>query len=286
MKKRIAYTGYIIIVTVFFLYYLFPCVAVTSYINYQINSMSPGVKLSIKELKPSFPPGMKFFTLDLMHRNKNIIGADFLKISPSYFSLFSKDKTFFINGDIYEGCLNSTIQVADISANPAFDLDASFGGVQISQIPAINEFEAYQISGVATGDIVYSNREIKGGKGNAGITVTDSTIQFTPALFGIDQLAFKAINADFEVINQRMTLKKLDVDSREVSAHASGSIILRNPINKSTINIRGELKPHPTFIKQLDNIFPVELISRQKSKTGGIPFRITGSLERPNFSLR
>jgi len=286
MKKKFVYSGYIIIITVFFLYYLFPGDAVTSYINYQINTMSPDVQLSIKELKPIFPPGMKLIAPDLLHLNQLIIGAELLEIKPSYVSLFTKNKTVFINGDMYEGNLDSSIRVANINANPKFNLDASFGGIQISQIPSIKEFEAYQISGIAEGNLVYSTQEVKTGKGNAFISVTDSTVRFIPALFGIDQLGFKKINADFEIINQRVTLKKLDVDSREVSGNASGSIILRNPINKSTINIRGEIKPHPTIIKQLGNIFPVEMISKKKSKTGGIPFRVTGSLERPNFSFR
>jgi type II secretion system protein N len=286
MKKRIVYSGYIIIVAVFFLYYLFPGDAATSYINYHINGLSPDIQLSIKELKPGFPLGMKLIAPDLLHQNQLIIGATLIEISPSYISLFKKDKILFIKGDIYEGNLDSNISFSKISANPEFDFEAMFGGIQISMIPSIKEFEAYQISGIAEGNFAYSNKEAKGGKGNGNIIFTESSVRFTPALFGIDQLAFKTINADFDIINQRVTLKKLNVDSRELSGNASGSIILRNPINKSTINIRGEVKPHPTLIKQLGNIIPVEMISNQKSKTGGIPFRITGSIERPNFSFK
>jgi hypothetical protein len=87
-------------------------------------------------------------------------------------------------------------------------------------------------------------------------------------------------------VKESLALKKLNISSREISAHASGLIVLMNPMNKSTINIRGEIKPHPTFIKQLSNILPVDMIAKKKSKTGGIPFRITGSLDRPNFSFR
>ncbi len=127
MKKRIVYPGYIIIVTVFFLYYLFPGDAVTAYINYQINSMSPEIQLSIKELKPAFPPGMKLIAPDLLRQNQPIIGADFLDIRPSYLSLFKNDKTVFINGDIYDGMLDSSISVANISSNPEYDFDLTFG---------------------------------------------------------------------------------------------------------------------------------------------------------------
>ena len=286
MKKRIVYSGYIIIVTVFFLYYLFPGDAVTAYINYQINSMSPEIQLSIKELKPAFPPGMKLIAPDLLRQNQPVIGADFLDIRPSYLSLFKNDKTVFINGDIYEGVLDSSISVANISSNPEYDLDLTFDGVQISKIPIVQEYESYQISGLAEGNLVYSNKEVKTGKGSAGIIVTQSAVKFTPALFGLEQLDFKTINADFEILNQRVTLKKLDVDSRDVSANATGSIILRNPIDKSTINIQGEIKLHPSFLKQLGSVFPIELLPKQRSKTGGIPFRITGSIERPNFAFR
>ncbi len=286
MKKKIAYSGYIIIVMVFFLYYLFPGDAVTAYINYQIKHKSPGVQLSIMELKPSFPPGIKLLAPNLLYQNQSLITADFLDVKPSYISLFASDKIFFITGDISEGRLDSTVCVANISENPALDINASFENIQISQIPAIKEFESYLISGIADGNIVYSNKEDPAGKGNAGMIVTDSTVQFVPALFGIDQLAFKTIDADFEIINQRVTLKKLNISSREISAHASGLIVLMKPLYKSTINIHGEIKPHPTFIKQLSTILPIDMIAKKKSKTGGIPFRITGSLDRPNFSFR
>lgn len=286
MKKRFVYSGYIFIVTVFFLYYLFPGDAVTAYINYQINNMSSEVQLSIKELKPAFPPGMKLIAPDLMRMNQPIAGAEFLDIRPSYLSLFKNDKMFFINGDIYDGMLDSSISIANISANPEYDFDLTFDGIQISKIPIVKEYEAYQITGLAEGNLVYSNKEVKAGKGNAGIIITKSAVKFTPALFGLEQLEFKTINADFEILNQRVTLKKLEIDSRDVSANATGSIILRNPIDKSTINIRGDIKLHPSFLKQLGSVFPVELIPKQKSKTGGIPFRITGSIERPNFAFR
>jgi type II secretion system protein N len=286
MKKRIVYPGYIIIVTVFFLYYLFPGDAVTAYINYQINNMSPDVQLSIKDLKPSFPPGMKLVSPNLLNRNQPLIGAEFLDIRPSYLSLFKKDKTFFINGDIYDGMLDSSVSIANISADPEYDFDLTFDRIQISKIPIMKEYEAYQISGLIAGNLLYSNKEVKAGKGSAGFIITESAVKFTPALFGLDQLDFKTINADFDILNQRVTLKKLDVDSRDVSANATGSIILRNPIDKSTMSIQGEIKLHPSFLKQLGSVFPLELIPKQRSKTGGIPFRITGSIERPNFAFK
>lgn len=286
MQKKIAYAGYFIIITVVFLYYLFPGDAVTAYINYKINNMSPDVRISISGLQPDFPPGVKLLGPDLLYRNQPVAGADLIRIKPAYLSLFSGNKTFFVNGDIYTGNLDSVIRLADFSANPAFDAEATFANIQISQIPILEQFQSYQIAGIASGQLLFDNKEVKAGKGNAQILVTDATVEFTPALFGLEQLTFKSINTDFEISGQRVVVKKFDVDSRDVSASASGSIILRTPVNKSTINIRGEFKPHPAFIKQLGNLFPVEMLSRRQTASGGLPFRITGSLEQPNFALR
>ncbi|MEZ4550720.1 MAG: hypothetical protein R2874_09660 [Desulfobacterales bacterium] len=80
--------------------------------------------------------------------------------------------------------------------------------------------------------------------------------------------------------------KNINIDGRDILATATGSVILRQPVTASTINITGEIKPHPAFIKKLGNLFPTEMFSRNQTKTGGLPFRITGSLERPNFALR
>jgi type II secretion system protein N len=286
MQKKIVYAGYFIIVTVFFLYYLFPGDAVTSYLNYKINSMSSDISMSIKKLKPDFPPGIKLSATNLLYRNQPIAGADFLKIKPSYLSLFSSNKTFFVNGDMYSGKLDSVIRLADFRSSPDFEAEASFANIQLSQIPIIEQFQSYRVAGIAGGELAFDNKEVKPGKGNAEIIVTDITVDFTPALFGLERVSFNSINADVDINGQRMELKRLNIDSRDVSGTATGSVVLRTPLNKSTINIRGELKPHPAFIKQMGSIFPVEMLSRKQSKTGGIPFRITGSLEQPNFALR
>jgi len=73
MKKRLAYTGYIIGVTVLCLYFLFPSEAVTSYINYKINKISPDVKWTFQGLKPGFPPGLSSDSLEVFRWDKKIV---------------------------------------------------------------------------------------------------------------------------------------------------------------------------------------------------------------------
>ena len=126
MKKKIAYTAYIIAITVFFLYTLFPGDAVTAYINHQINKMYPGMTLSIQNLKPGFPAGLKLSALDVSHRNQPLVGADRVAVRLTLPSVFSAQKKIVINGDLYEGHLDSTVRIAEIRANPKFDFEGLF----------------------------------------------------------------------------------------------------------------------------------------------------------------
>jgi len=286
MKKKLAYTGYIIIVTALCLYLLFPADDVTSYINYKINAISPNVKWTLQGLKPVFPPGVTLDALEASRGEKQIVRLEKVKLSPSLFSLLTKDKTMRVTCDICDGGLDATVAFSGITLSPKIEVHGTFDGVQISQMPALKEIKLFQTSGIAAGTVAFSNKEDPAGKGNAQIKIAESGIQFTPALFGIGQVTFKSVDADMALAGQELTLKRLDIDSREVSGKATGSLTLMRPVEKSQVNITGEVTPHPGIIKQLGDQFPVALMEGMKTKTGGIPFRLSGSLDQPSFSLK
>ena len=279
MKKWLAYILYIVVVVIFFLYYLFPGEAFTSYINHHINGLLPGYKISTDQAMPSFPPGLKLKSPAIYNQNKPIIGADQLKIRPAYLSLLSDNKTFFIDGFAYDGRLEGTADIV-FNSKPQIDLNLEFKDIQINQIQSLKQFVSYEITGAARGNIFFNNTDANAGKGNAEIIVSDSSLTFEPSLFSIDQLSFKTIEAEIEMINRRIILKQFEINGRQLSGDAKGSINLAHPINKSRINITGKIKPHPTLIKELGSLFG------KKIKNGVIPFRISGTLERPDFSLK
>ena len=77
MKKWIALTGYIIVVTFIFLYYLFPTEAVTAYINYRLSDFFAGsFILTVAQMRPSFPPGLKLHLSCCDRKDKEFIRAD------------------------------------------------------------------------------------------------------------------------------------------------------------------------------------------------------------------
>jgi len=268
-----------VVVAIFFLYYLFPNKAFTSYVNYHINGILPGYKLSTDQAVPSFPPGLKLKSLELFHQDKPVIGADQLKIRPGYLSLLSETKTFFVNGLAYNGHLEGSSEIV-FNSKPQLNLNLTFNDIQIDQIQRLQDFVSYEITGAARGNIFFNNTDANADKGNAEIIVSDSSITFEHSLFGIDQLSFTTIEAEFEMLNRRITLNRFEITGRQLSGDAKGAINLSHPVKKSRINITGKIKPHPTLIKEVGSLFG------KKMKNGVIPFKISGTLDRPDFSLK
>jgi len=96
MKKWVVVTGYIVFVILISLYYLFPTEAVTSYINYKLAGFLPQFNLTIQQVRPSFPPGLKMSSVLVYRQGKEFVGVDQLTIRPQYLTVFSKTKFFLL----------------------------------------------------------------------------------------------------------------------------------------------------------------------------------------------
>ncbi|HMA86162.1 MAG TPA: type II secretion system protein GspN [Desulfosalsimonadaceae bacterium] len=285
MKKWIGYISYGVIILVAFLYLLFPSREIRDYLVQEAEKRVPGLSLGIGTLAPSLPPGLKFSELDVSLQNQPVFNASQMIVTPRYLSLFSADKSFRLKGDVYQGMLSGDAAVATAS-KPQYSADIDFEGVQMNAIDPLKELIPHQIFGAAQGDIKYSTQGGPWGEGNGEITVTGCRIEFKPALFGVKELDLGKVNAGIELQNRRASIKKITIKGAQISGNASGSLGLRRPLPQSTIQLEGTLKPHPSLIKELSRTVPSQLLSQRDYVDKGIPFRLSGTLDRPNFSLR
>jgi hypothetical protein len=66
----------------------------------------------------------------------------------------------------------------------------------------------------------------------------------------------------------------------------TGSIELRKPIENSQLNLTVNAKPRPELIARLQETIPQGFIDTRSLGTRGMNFRISGSVESPDVSLR
>jgi type II secretion system protein N len=283
MKKWIAYSGYIVFVTLVFLYYLFPTKTVTTYVNYKLSDSLPDFHLTVDQMRPSFPPGLKFKSPVIYRRDKEFIKLDQVNIRPRYLTLFSQTKSFVINGSLNTGHISGTAEV--ILDTSLINVDLLVDQIEINGIPAVNEMTPHSISGDVSGKLVLANQPPYG-SGKADLILSNCTVDFKPAFFGMSQLKMDTITTKAELADRLLKIEALEVKGRELNGKASGTVTLRNPILKSAANISGQVTPTPALMKSLADILPIAAFAGDSSSSDGIPFKISGTIESPNFSLQ
>lgn len=287
MKKWLAYIAYVIIIVAAFLYILFPSADIKNYIIQQTKQISPAVSVAIGNVKPRFPPGLKFSNLHISLRNQSVFNASEINVTPKYLSMLSDNKTFLLKGNVYEGTFDGKASV-ESSSKPEYSSEFTFDGVQIKNIQALKKLlpHEHEIFGAADGSIQYSTKKGFWGNGGAEVTITGCRLELKPPIFEFKDLALGEVNAMIEFQNRQASIKEITVNGKQLTGKASGTIRLRRQLTESKIQLNGTIKPHPSLIKELGQSVPSQLLSKRNYKDNGISFRISGTLEQPNFSLR
>lgn len=285
MKKWVAYTIYIIFVSIFFLYFLFPDKVLTSYVNEKLLNSIPGYKVSVNQIRPSFPFSLCLKSVGLFQEDKEIITADKLNIRPRFLTLFSQTKAFVVNGIIFGGKLKGSADLTVNEPQPFVNINLLLNNIEIGKIPSLKRIIPHSITGVANGNIIFSTKQPYG-NGKADITISPCQVDLKPALFGVDQLKMDTVATSIEMENRQVKINSFEVKGRDVAGKATGSVMLRTPIANSAISISGQITPTPALIKKLGNILPAGIFGEKNASNNGIPFRISGTFENPGFSLK
>jgi len=285
MKKWIGYTCYVIAALVVFIYLLFPSQEIKQYMLQQSAALGPDVSVELDRVDLNLPPGLVFTNLKLFFQGSAAFDSSQLKLTPRYVSLFSSAKALNIKGKAYNGDLNGRASVENAS-KPIYATDLAFEDIQLDKIAILSELVPHQVSGIAEGKVVYSSGSESFGEGNARLMIKQCRVELGAPIFGFTELSVGTLKATLELKGRQANVQEITIDGRQVSGNASGEIRLRQPLSESRIQLSGVIKPRPSFIKELGKVVPSQLLSGGNFVRNGVPFRISGSVERPNFSLR
>lgn len=279
-KNRILFGAYIIIITVFFLYYLFPSESLRGYCAYRLSQISPNTRINIKDIKLAFPPGFRLSHVDLYHLEQDIGSIDHIKITPSLLSFIGQDTNMSFKGKAYSGKFNGSAEIASNSPTHRVLIDTTFSGIQVKEIDAIMLFSDYQISGLLDGKLAYKtdsrNQTLRG-----NIRLSNCKVDLGIPLLNLGSLTFKDITADLLMNNQTLTIQRCRAQGNQMDASISGTI----NTGQGILDLSGTLNPQHALLAKLKNSFAVNLFKAGKSDDQGFAFKIRGTLDAPEFSF-
>lgn len=285
IRKGFLYAAYILVATIFFAYYLFPADAVKKYIIFNIDRASPDINVTIDQINPVFPPGLKLQTIRFDHISGLFLRAEQIKIFPKILSFFGPKTTFLFKGSAYKGSSEGRIDITKKESARQVTINAKLSGMQLKDISAIKTLTGREIKGLLEGSITLSNKK-SGGTGNARFVVSDGSVELLMPILNLDTIAFSTLASNLSLDDRQFKIKQCTVKGDQIDARLSGSVILKNPLGKSIVNLTGTLKLHKALLVKLRKDLPEKFIPKKAFSKYGFSFRIRGTLDNPGFSLK
>jgi type II secretion system protein N len=282
-RKWPPYFLFILAVTAFFIYYLFPSDKIKSFITFNLNKTYPGINIAVDHVKPAFPPGLRLYNVNFFHTDNPLFTVEQIKIAPGLLSLFRSKIIFFFKGSAYTGILEGK---GEFTKNrPEVMIDGKLSGIQIKEISAIKDFTGRNISGVLDGKFTYRNEKEFGDNLKAELAISGGQLELVTPLLQMESITFKKITADLVMKNMNLQIKKCIINGDQMDGSISGSVTLKNTPGQSYLKLSGRIKPHPLLIEKLGNDLPANLMSKKIFGKNGVHIRIYGTLDNPRFFL-
>jgi len=283
-KKSLLYTVYIIAITGFFLYYLFPSDTLKTYLAYRLSQGNPDITVTIDRVSPVIPPGINLHDVGIIHRNKAIIDLDSLKIMPGILSLFSAKSTVNFKGRVNAGTFSGRAEIDDNSGRLDVKGDGRISGIQVQGIPALQRLPADKIAGVLNGNFTYAtagpNRSLEG-----KLTLSQFRIELNKAVFNLKSLEFRDIDAELMLKNDILTIKNTTAKGNQLDADLTGTIGLTGKPGENALDLTVSVTPHHLLLAKIEKTLPMDFLRGKKAGNAAISFNIDGTLDEPGFSL-
>jgi len=283
-KKTLLYAAYIIGITLFFLWYLFPSDTLKDYLAYRLSQGNPDVTVTIDRISPVLPPGIKLHTVDISHQDKNLMKVTSLKVMPGLGSLFSDATTVDFKARMYDGTLNGRAEISDPEAG-GIKINGNLAGIQVQQISALQQFSDHSISGGLGGNFIYAdgkaNQQLSG-----NLTMANCRLELADEIFNQKSFEFKNIEADLALQNRNLVINEFSATGNQLDLKFAGRIKLNeaDPA-KNELELTGTITPHHVFLTKIGKDIPIDLLRNKKSGKTLISFKIDGTLDEPGFSL-
>jgi type II secretion system protein N len=288
IRNRILYFIYILAAAAFFIYYLFPSNAAKKYITNQLNKTRSDFSVSIDDIKTSFPPGLRLHDVGVNHLSVPFMRIKEIKIFPEILSLFRSKTAFCLQGSAYEGLFDGKAYVSGKQSDRRITVDMRLSDIQIRDIPMLRNLFSHEIGGILDGQVNYhSNGGFNGaGTARAEFCISGCTIDLPTPVFNLKNFIFKTIDTHVVLENQNLQIRECVIKGMQMDGKISGSILLKYPGGGSVLDLDGILNPHPSFLSNLENNIPVNFFLKKRPGKKGLEFRIQGTFDRPELSLK
>ncbi|MBI9092440.1 MAG: type II secretion system protein GspN [Desulfobacterium sp.] len=285
-KSVSLYLTYAILAFLVFVYLLFPGKQAGRLLADRLNQINRELKVELNPVTPVLPLGLKTLNPAITLFNTTTVTLDSLQFTPNLFSLFKSESSGKFSAALLNGIVTGHVSAPRSAAPSGITLTSTFSELEIAPMA------------FSTGETDLRSRFTLGGTFDYGTNQTPGNVKGTLRLsnlitevnnplleqLGISEFHFTTVDIDYTIKNNQMEIQGLKALGEEATITLTGTGVLNSPVEKSILNLKGEIRPDTAYLTSFAGLSSVAMLF-DDSKKGGIPFTISGTVEKPIFRL-
>jgi type II secretion system protein N len=264
--RRLSLAAYFVAAFLLFLLLLFPFDRVKAKLISEIRQRT-ALDLTVSRISPRFFNSFTLTDVVLADQNgKVLFESPSIRTSVSLFSLLRGILSLNMKAKAYGGNLLVKAQQGGSQQKLLIDAD----GLDIASYQALKDF-GLKLSGKLGGNVEMNGDAGKGRLWFKGLTSRELKIKGFP----IPDLDFEQCWFEADIKGDRLTIKKLELDGKELKVQCLGDVVLRD---RGTLNLTVKLKPSERLAQEQSVVFS---LLKNRDADGYYQFSIGGTLADP-----
>lgn len=285
-KKWFGYIFYCLIITAGFLYLRFPSDVIRDYLRNAVNKPNIPVVLSIDRVKPWPTFGLKVDEAEISLKDASAPGlfkAEDLIVRPEIWSFVKGSIRYCFQCQAYGGDIKGCVQFRQNAMTLPFHTEIEVKDIQVGGYEYLEDLVGRRIQGNLSGTIHYSGqgKNLMSGDGGANLRLSDGAIELLLPLLGLDSVAFNEIVIDMVLKKRMINIARFDLSGDQLKGKLSGKISLKKQVERSSLDLKGELEPFAAFFSSAEGTSSTMNILKKRLKRGALNFVIRGTLREP-----
>ena len=290
-NSRLWYIIYAVVLTVFFLYVMFPSTALTKYIREQVEKRYPDINISFNKVNLSLLAGIKIRGLKISSRENPGIPVFISEKSSVRISIpgwLKGDPRYYFDSKIKGGEISGFVEEKNSVNKDRIDASIDIENVKLDGNVIIHPVISKRLEGILTGKIKFVGDLPDLLRGNAEISLdlADGRFKLVNPVLDINEIGFKKISLSCVLDNRRLSIKDLIMTGGPVNGSATGTVLLSNNLFSSRLGLTGEIEPSPSLFQDMPEAGKAINLIKNGMKDGKLKIEIYGTLEKPLYKLR
>jgi type II secretion system protein N len=264
--RRLMFAVYFIAAFLFFLFVLFPFDHIKTRLESEVRSRT-SLELTVAHITPRFVN--RFVLTDVVlsdRQGKVLFESPSVTTTLSLFSLLRGGVTANVTSQAYGGQLLIKMQQAPGRQYVMVDSD----GLDIGGYRLLKD-AGFKLTGKIGG-----NYEMTGDSGNGRIWVRNiASRQLSVKGFAVPDLDFDKGWLDLDVKGDRLVIRKLELDGKDLAVRATGDLVMRE---QGMLNITIRLKPSERMAHEQASMFS---LLKDRDPEGYYQIKLGGTVANP-----